>query len=245
VLPIKKLTMGLAFASPQFRVDSNVGDLVDIILAARGSKSLPKDYFDQISESPGQKAVHLMGSKTNATLWMDRNNFQLTVSTYDRKEQVNIDDSINIYLAVLTVVQKYLKIPAFSRFGIVAEHRIDNVEHASATLLNQLTKLPAKEITANVHFHFETRHNVAEGVVNKDALSSDYRNSLIDYYDSGMDAQHPEQNKINVNYDYQRYFNPFLEKNVEDAIRQHANLFKKRLLELKEQTVALGLLNER
>ena len=74
-----------------------------------------------------------------------------------------------------------------------------------------------------------------------DVAKSDFTNFIYTYYESSIDADAPEDNAINANLDYQRYYAPPLSSEVPAAVEKHFSDFERHWHDFSNQLSQMGL----
>jgi hypothetical protein len=235
--PVKKLTLGLQPANKTFRVDSMWGDVLDALLDSIGNE-LPDTYYTQIGETRGQGIVTLINEKEGNFLQIDRQNVAFTKDKYDG--HVNLDETFSEFKKIWGVIQNIVKFKDIRRIGLVAEYRFETAKNNNLELINLLTKLPNPNSPAHFSLHYENRIPTnTENIF--DIKTSGFTNIIYDFYDSAIDSSHPVDGKINTTFDYQKYFTPTLNKQINKEMDTHFYSFKKELMVFETQLVTLGL----
>lgn len=240
MLPIKKFYLGLQPEIRAFRIDSLIGMIIDTILDARGS-DIPNSFYSQIIESSNPVSATLFNIDKSNLIFISKENITFTKSLYPDKE-VNTDQSISEFEKVWNLIQSKVNLKKIRKIGFAAEHRITPDNNPNIQLLMNLTKIENKKnYPSKFNLHFESRSEDIEKL-GVDGNSLSFQNIIYDFYDSSLDADSPEPNKFNINFDYQNYYTPAINDKVFPAIRRNFVEFKKELLGFNNELKNLGLI---
>lgn len=236
---VKKFVLGIRPANKMFRLDSLKGLLVDAFLDARG-KEISENYYTSVAETGAAAFVSLQNEEEGNHLLIDRDNIVFTKNKYKTNTHVNLDEALVEFRKLWAIAQKIVNFKGIRRIGFVAEHRLTPSGNNNADLLETLTTISGKEFPFGFSLHFESR-TPSKGSTSVDIEKGKFTNVIYDYYDSAMDAEEKESNKINANIDYQKYFMPLIETGKFDEMEIVFYEFKKELTKFEEEIVKLGL----
>ncbi len=199
-----------------FRVHTEWGAVVDAILSLRAEKPLSDpEYFKLVSSS--NNAAQLENREKGNSLLVSTDEISFTHSRYD--SELDLDVFFSHFEAVYSTVNQLLKVKNVRRIGIVAEHRIEEIEQPSRHLVARITKLPIPGFAAKFVLQYEKRTPTIEGLA-PDVRSADFKNVICSFYDAEMDTSIPDEGAINANVDVQKYYAPPLASDVISAVRR-------------------------
>jgi hypothetical protein len=236
---IKKLTIGVKCADKMFRVNSEWGAVVDAVLALRAEAPLSDpEYFKTVGTSDDRDAVQLDNRDKGTMLRVTVEEIIFSHTQYDAEVDVaGFHDAFN---AIWPAIDRILKVRNVRRIGIVAEHRIVDVDQPSRRLVEALTKFGVPQFAGRFHCSFERRVPTIEALA-PDLLKSDFKNVIHHFYDAEMDASVPAKRAINANLDVQRYYGPALASEVIPACKKARKEFEYEWAKFGELLVAHGL----
>lgn len=241
MIRISKFTIGIRPSSKMFRVTSLAGTLIDRILELRGGKTIHDDYFSAVSRNQEQGIISLMDNDGTRVLRVDLDNVVFTKDHYESDKRLNIDTALKEFHELWKVVNATLQIKDIRRIGLVSEHRISVAKNqASKLLLEKYTTLESQNHPAKVMVKYEDRRLTKGGAI-PDAKKSNFINVIRNFYDSEVDADHPEDDCINVNIDVQQYYSPLFNGAVYEEINKVRKLFEEERQKLVAELKSKGI----
>jgi hypothetical protein len=240
VLVIKKLTVGITPVAQMFRVASFSGQIADeIIVSTRDKPIRNSEYFTELS-GPSVAAIQLRNKERGNYLLINSGNIVFTQERF--KAHVDIDKFLEEFAQLWGVIDDILEVQQVRRIGMVAEHRVFNVDDPSKVLQGALTKYPMPDHTGKFYCSFEKRIPLGRGASPINVKVDAFTNMLHQFYDAEMDLESPEPNAFNVNLDVQRYYTDETGDRVLDEVRSLKRDFETQWREFQAQIKALGLM---
>ena len=240
MLPIKKFIIGIRPARKMFRVRSTWGDIADAVLDALDDKHLGADYYTKIGTNDARDALSMSNPDNGNVLRVDFNNVVFSASTYGAEHRVNTSKAFEQFEILWRAVNSKLKMTDVRRIGIAGESRIYDIDDPSKALAEALNKFPAPQYTAKFHQVYEERTPV-KATGKPDFAKSQFMNKIRTFYESTMDADYPEDDSINANFDFQHYYSPLLTRNAVGEAKIHFRDFEKQWKTFADEVKNLGL----
>jgi hypothetical protein len=239
VLVIKKLTVGVVPVAQMFRVASLSGQVADEIIVGLKDKPIrDPEYFTELN-APSVANIQLRNKERGNYLLLNSGNVVFTQEKY--KAHVDADKFVEEFAQLWHIIDEILEVQQIRRIGMVAEHRVFNVDDPSKVLQTALTKYPTPDNVGKFYCTFEKRIPLARGASQLNVKVDAFTNVLHQFYDAEMDPDVPESNAYNVNLDVQRYYTDETGDKVLDEVRSLKSDFEKHWREFQAQIKALGL----
>jgi hypothetical protein len=200
---------------------------------------IPKTFYTDIAESGDRNLISMMSEKEGNLMTIDRQSIVFTKNAYPNNGHVDLDTTFKQFMDIFRLAQQIVKFKGIRRIGLVAEHRFNAVKNNNIELLNNLTKVPAKEFPGHFMLHYESRTPSSGSPL--DTVKGAFTNTICDFYDSSLDTSVPVAGMINANLDYQRYFAPSLDTKIAEEAEKHFFGFKKELIKFDLEITKLGL----
>lgn len=219
---LKKILIGIKPHQRMFRVPSLMGIAVDDVLALRGGNDFDEEYYSQVTRNFDQGFVLLKGDGGRNTLRIDQEGVTFSRSCYKKEGlELHADKVLHEFQLIWKKVNDVFKVKDVRRIGMVGEYRIQ-VEDGAATqkLLPSLITINHPADNAKFHMHVERGEHVRAKHGMPDPTKDDMWNVILDIYDSGLDADFPASDGINVNFDVQRYYSPFLNSGLQPEVQK-------------------------
>jgi hypothetical protein len=240
VLVIKKLTVGVAPVVNMFRVASLSGQIADEVVASLKDKPIRNPEFFTELGAPNTANIQLRSKERGNSLLINSGNIVFTQERF--KSSVNIDKFMEEFSQLWKIVDGILEVQQIRRIGIVAEHRVFDVDDPSKLLLTALTKYPQSEYSAKFYCSFEKRIPLARAASPLNVKADEFTNVVHQFYDSELDGDVPEERAFNVNLDVQRYYS---DQTGDGVIAEATSLkreFETQWREFQAQIKTLGLI---
>ncbi len=227
---IRKFTIGILPFAKMFRVHGLGGAATDAVLKLRG-KGLPDNYFDEVGVNTERTAYRLSGTEHGNSLHITEESITFVKDYHDAGGSFSFKRMMDELRKIWPAINSALGVSDIRRIGMVAEYRYAVPEkHPSVWLREKLLALPCTRVTDKFTLRFEEREYARDGLA-PDPKKADFLNYIYHYYDSAMDAAHPEPGFVDVNIDVQRYFAPMLTGSVVDEclkLHRHFELAESR-----------------
>lgn len=240
----EKLSIGILFNRPNFELQTNLGKIAEAIISKMDGKSLPKEFFQEVSVQNGVNAQFKSLDNTKYLL-VEANNIVYTRDHYNQPHTADYQTLENEFSVIWNTVNQLFKLHEISRIGIVSEYRvIQNDSKPSAELLARLTNLPVAENHQKFVLQYETQYPVNK---KKDfsITHDEFVNVIEQFYDSVGDLTHPVSGYKTFLLDVQHYYKPILEsKRCLEELLKLRGQFIHQEVEFKNKLKKLGLLNE-
>lgn len=190
------ITIGIRF-SRSFRIPDISGDIIDNILYSDKSP-FGTSYFPKIQENSNREKT-LFNPKTSEYLRINTDDLILGIeieNDFDKKFQWLRDDVLS-YLK--NELFKIYEIKNIRRLGVVFSHKIDKNKKLSEVI----TTFTNNEVidADNISFSFSKKDPSNEALIRKGV--SDYKNRIYNFQEI--------EESVNVNLDYQYYYEPAVE----------------------------------
>ena len=240
MLVIKKFTVGVVPLVQMFRVASLSGAIADEIVA--GLKDQPirnPEFFTEVAAA-STAHVQLRSKERGNFLLISPANIVFTQERF--KSSVNIDKSLEEFAQLWNIIDEILEVQEIRRIGMVAEHRISDIEEPSKRLISALTKYPQSEYSAKFYCSFEKRIPLARPATQLNVKVDEFTNVIHQFYDSELDLDTPEERAFNVNLDVQRYYSDQLGDGVTQEVKSFQREFESQWREFQTQIKLLGLI---
>ena len=241
---IQKLSAGLRFARHSFALEEKLGAIVDCLIDKSARNGIPEGFVDEVARDANRRYQLRSSDKMNL-IFFDPMNIVYTRDQYGQSHGIDIDDVCKNFMMIISAVRDLLPPIEFQRLGLVAEYRADikKGDNASAIFLNTLTKLQGNKNSAKFHLNFETRYS-EKGDEQVDIANEPFTNVIEAYYDSEMDADHPDKGYLNFQLDVQKYSNPPIKAaRIADEMSKVRGSFVSHEKQLKARLLKLGLAN--
>ncbi|MGB8410942.1 MAG: hypothetical protein WCE58_13665 [Gallionella sp.] len=235
---INKATVGILFSEKMFRITSVFGSLTDDLLAL-SAKGIIADTFKTIGRDVHNSQLQLYNKETGVYFSIDLENITYTKDLYDSEANYDFAGHLAEFEALWKVMDSRLKFPSIRRIGYVTEQRVHAGETSNKLLVEKLSRIKPLGFTAKFLMTFEDRINVGYGGL-PDPTKDDFINIIRAYYDSAIDAQHPEVDSINANLDVQRYYNPYLKGEPFADIKKLKKEYDKVALKFNDDLTMFG-----
>jgi hypothetical protein len=241
MLGIKKLTIGVQSQSHMFRVGSMSGQIADAIVAGIVDKPIRNaEYFGEVGLSQGPPPLLQLRSKDkNNSLSVTLNDVVFAQARYS--SHVNVDRFLEEFGQLWSIVNTHLKVQQVRRLGLVAEHRVYEVDAPSKFLGEKLTKYPQSDFVGKFQCIFEKHLPVVPGTA-PDIKTGEFTNVIHQFYDSALDIETPEEHAINLNLDVQHYFTSKLGTNMIAEAKELRRQFESHWRDFQTQITSLGLI---
>jgi hypothetical protein len=216
---VKKITIGIAPFAKMFRIPAMGGAAVDALLALR-SKSLSDDFFDEVGVDSDRRWFRVSKAGGANSLMIHEDSVAFTKDYYGPGGTFDFDKVFTEFKLVWSAVNKVLGVRDIRRIGIACEYRYQVPGgNPSSWIRTNFTKFasPQSRATEKMNIRFEERELTTDGKA-PDPLKANFTNYIYQYYDSSMDADHPQDGAVNGLLDVQRYFTPVLNGDVTDEI---------------------------
>jgi hypothetical protein len=236
---IRKFTIGVLPFAKMFRVHGLGGAATDAVLKLRG-KGLPDNYFEEIGVNAERTAYRLSGSDQINSLHITEESITFTKDYHEAAGSFSFKKTLDDLKLIWPALQSVLFVSDIRRIGMVAEYRYSVPhKHPSVWLRQKLLALPSALVTDKFSLRFEERDFARDGIA-PDPKKADFINYIYHYYDSAIDASHPEPGFADVNVDVQRYFAPMLTANVMDECAKLYRHFEAAESRMHESMTKLG-----
>lgn len=210
---MRKLTIGVMPFAKMFRVHSLAGAATDAVLELR-NKGLPESYFVEVGSNAERTAYRVSSGDQSRNLHIADENIAFVKDVHDSDDSINFRSTLDEFRIIWGALQKVLAIKNIRRIGMVAEYRFSvKHPHPSVWLRDNLLKFESRRAADKFSLRFEEREFAKDGLA-PDPKKADYLNYIYHYYDSAIDASHPNPGFVDVNLDVQRYFAPLLTGDV-------------------------------
>lgn len=238
----KKFVCGVRVANKMFRVTSKHGELLDQLLAGRGTGALSENYFDQIGTTERGDQITLTNSEKETSLKVSVDDVVFTKSTYKQEGSINFERTFKEFKQLFETIESVLTLRDVYRIGMVAEYRMATDGSPSEYLFKNLSVLPAPVNTAGFNMRYESRRWIGTAKAEApDPTKDPCYNLIFDYYDSSRDDSFPAPDSININIDVQRYFHPVIASGVQSATKTHFEFFRQTCKTYKAGLIKKGL----
>lgn len=242
MLGIKKITIGIRPAHKLFRIAGDWGAAVDAVLSLRGSKPLlDPEYFTNVGRNDERMAYRVHNEGAGHSLTLTTEDVIFTKHRYGQDGSVNVDKFMTEFEAVWSAVNETLKIKTIRRVGIVAEHRVRDVDDPSRLLASALVRYPAPQHSARFTCVFENRIP-KNGDEAPDPKKSAFTNLIYQFYDSEADSEVPESRAYNLNLDVQHFYAPHLTGGIVQSVHIVRRDFEAKWREFEAHLDKLGLI---
>jgi hypothetical protein len=239
VLVIKKLTVGVMPLAQMFRVASYSGEIADEIVANLKDKPIRNpEYFTEVA-APSTANVQLRNKERGNFLLMNTGNIAFTQERY--KSHVDAEKFLEEFAQLWRVIDHVLQVQQIRRIGMVAEHRVFDVDDPTKLLLETLTKYPQQEYSAKFYCSFEKRIPLARSSTFNYKVD-EFTNVIRQFYDSELDLDTPQERAFNVNLDVQRYYTDQTGDRVMDEVKALKKEFETQWREFRAEIKTLGLI---
>ena len=236
---IRKFTIGISPFAKMFRVHGFGGAATDAILSIRG-KGLPEDFFEEIGCNTERTAYRLSSQDQVNSLHITEESIAFTKDYHDTDGVFNFQRTLEELKLIWQAIQSVLTISDIRRIGMVAEYRYSVPhKHPSVWLREKLVALPSTLVTDKFLLRFEEREFAKDGIA-PDPKKADFINFIYQYYDSAIDATHPESGFADVNVDVQRYFAPMLKGGVIDECKKLHHHFERAVSRVDASMIKMG-----
>ena len=240
MLKIMKFSVGLQPPAQAFRVANMWGDITDAVIAGLSEKPIRDPlYFSEIS-SPAGGGVQLRGRDSGSNLLsIGSANIVFTQERYT--SHVNLDRLFEEFAQLWKIIDGIVRFQQIRRIGMVAEHRISDVEDPSKFLVEKLTKYPVGDYLSKFSCVFE-RRSASQSGMRPNLANDGFLNVIHNIYDSELDVDVPSDHAINTNLDVQRYYDkPCTGKAVIEETRTLRREFESSWGEFKARLLQLGV----
>ena len=236
---IRKFTIGILPFAKMFRVHGLGGAVTDAVLKIRG-KGLPDTFFEEIGVNAERTAYRLSDTDQINSLHITEESITFTKDHHDTGRAFNFGKTIEELKLIWPAIQSVLSVSDIRRIGMVAEYRYSVPhKHPSVWLREKLLVMPSSLVTDKFTLRFEEREFAKDGIA-PDPKKADFINVIYSYYDSSIDASHPEPGFADVNIDAQRYFAPMLTSNIIDECTKLHRHFEKAEARIHEAMTKFG-----
>jgi hypothetical protein len=239
---IKKFVVGIRPASKMFRVVSGWGEIADHILGARGSKTLPEDYYTHIRQAEGAQVTTFVGEQNGNELRLTPDNVVFIKNQYSNTGGVNMDRALREFAEIYRLLDKILPIRDVRRIGLVAEMRFwPKSKDPSRELFDKITSFRSGGIKAKFNLSIERRYP-SNSVIQFDSEKDDFVNIIWNIYDSQLDRDKSDVEAFNVNCDVQKYYTPSFNGDLVKEVNALRKKYQTEVEETLQMLKGVGLL---
>jgi hypothetical protein len=240
VLVINKLSVGLAPLAQMFRVTSLSGEIADEIVVNLKEKPIRNSEFFTEFNSPNTAMVQLRNKERGNSLLVTTGNIVFTQERFG--SHVDIDKFLEAFAQLWRVIDHVLDVQQIRRIGMVAEHRVFDVDDPSKVLVGALTKYPQPEYSGKFLCAFEKRIPYARAESPVNFKTGEFTNVIHQFYDSELDIDAPQSSAFNVNLDVQRYYSDLTGDGFSDEVKSLRKEFESQWREFHANLKTLGLI---
>lgn len=236
---IRKFVIGIKPLRRMFRLRGKAGVVADHIIAALDQDPSAQN-FTHVRRQAGDDLMVISDEDRTISLTLNIDTVIFARDYYDNHKHCDIDKEIKLFNKLFGLMNGELKMNNIRRIGIYAEYRFEpQSKNPSEDLLSKIAKIDRKGYPAKFNLQFETRTKVS-GSGPIDSESDAFLNVIENYYDSELDTEHSDKNRINANIDVQKYFAPVLTNNIEGEVSKLRNEFERASTEFITRLKNLG-----
>ncbi|WP_345985981.1 hypothetical protein WCX49_02395 [Sulfurimonas sp. HSL-1656] len=228
---LSRVVIGVMLNKRLFRLSSIGGLVIDALLDLETKKGHP--FFSEIGYTGSKEndyTISLRGQDGRYSLTITQDQFILKKTSLD-ENPVNIPNVISDFDVFWKAANKIISFPSIRRIGFVGEHQIDLDEKKRNEMMQKFVTFSVPDYLGKFQLTFENRRLTTSGDI-ADKLVDDFWNTIYTIYLSEQDET-PTENKLNINIDVQRYYNPA----KTDPIKEINNI-KAKYIEDKDQFIA-------
>jgi hypothetical protein len=236
---VRKFTIGVLPFAKMFRVHGQGGSATDAVLSLR-SKSLPDDFFSEVSFNAERTLYRLSSSDLLNSLHITEESITFTKDYYEADTSFDFRKMLDEFRTIWGALNPVLNVRDVRRLGMVAEYQYTvDARSPSGWLRGKFTTLKTPLLTEKFNMRFEERELASDGKA-PDPKKGDFLNYIYSFYDSSIDVEHPSNGFVNVNLDVQRYYAPLFSGNMGDEVLKLHKSFDAAQKRLDTQLKGLG-----
>jgi len=227
MLQIKKLTIGIRPNKKMFRMRTEGPRIVDALIAEQPGRKPDEQQFDQVTVNAASDRYVVRTPDERDFVSMDISHIAYSRHIYDGQGTLHVDRFVEEFAQVWSVITRQTKVNGIRMLGMVAEHRVSEVQNPTSVLLSKLTNLDGGTFPTKFVTTFERRTPFKTGGSGiPDFKNIEFANVIISIYDAIRDDAVATENAINANLDAQLYFAPLRDLNINDELRRLRRTFE-------------------